>query len=363
MIPFADLKRQYKNLKSEIDSCIHECLKNTAFVGGNGILEFEKSFAEYIGVENCIACANGTDSIEILLKAMGIKERDEVLVPAISWISTSEAVSTIGATAVFIDIDPNNYTIDVNLIREKITPKTKAIIPVHLYGQPANMKAIMEISQEFNLKVLEDCAQAHGAKIEGQSVGTFGNAASFSFYPGKNLGAYGDAGCMITNDEDIARIARMIANHGQEGKHNHIIEGRNSRLDAMQAAILNVKLPYLNGWITRRNEIGKKYLKEIKNSKISTPVISNNEFHAFHLFVIRCDERDKLRKHLTDHGIGTSIHYPTALPYLECYRYMKHSPKDFPIAFEYQNKILSIPMFPELDNIEIEKVIQALNGF
>ena len=363
MIPFADLKRQYKNLKSEIDACIHDSLENTAFVGGNGIIEFEKSFSKYIGVEHCITCANGTDSIEILLKAMDITNGDEVLVPAISWISTSEAVSSLGALPVFVDIDPDNYTIDVKFIREKITPKTKAIIPVHLYGQPADMKAIMEIAHEFDLKVLEDCAQAHGAKIEGQLVGSFGDAASFSFYPGKNLGAYGDAGCMVSNNNEIATSARRIANHGQEGKHNHIIEGRNSRLDAMQAAILNVKLPYLNGWITRRNEIGKKYLKEITNLKISTPVISNSEFHAFHLFVIRSDERDKLRAYLKSHGIGTSVHYPTALPFLECYKPMKHTNKCFPVAFEYQNKILSVPMFTELTEGEIIKVIEVLNGF
>ena len=217
-------------------------METTSFIGGAQVVKFEKSFSEYIGSKYCIACANGTDSLEILLKALGIKEGDEVLVPAISWISTSEAVSSIGAIPVFVDIDPYNYTINVELIKNKITSKTRAIIPVHLYGQPADMKAIMEIANEFNLKVLEDCAQAHGAKIEDKMVGTFGDAASFSFYPGKNLGAYGDAGCMTTNDNNIARVARMIANHGQEGKHNHIIEGRNSRLDAIQASILNVKL-------------------------------------------------------------------------------------------------------------------------
>ena len=363
MIPFADLKRQYKNLKPEIDECIHDCLKNTAFIGGHGILEFEKSFSEFIGVQHCIACANGTDSIEILLKALGVKEGDEVLVPAISWISTSEAVSSLGAIPVFVDIDPYNYTINVELIKNKITSKTRAIIPVHLYGQPADMKAIMEIAHEFNLKVLEDCAQAHGAKIDDKMVGTFGDAASFSFYPGKNLGAYGDAGCMITNNKEIATSARRIANHGQEGKHNHIIEGRNSRLDAMQAAILNVKLPYLNAWITRRNEIGKKYVKEITNLKISIPVISNNEFHAFHLFVIRSDERDKLRTFLTDHGIGTSIHYPKALPFLACYSSLDYTEMDFPVAAQYQRKILSIPMFPELRDSEVNKVIRVLNDF
>ena len=363
MIPFADLKRQYINLKSEIDACIHESLENTAFIGGNGILEFERSFSEFIGVQHCIACGNGTDSIEILLKALGVREGDEVLVPAISWISTSEAVSSLGAIPVFVDIDPHNYTINVELIRTKITQKTKAIIPVHLYGQPADMRVIMEIADEFNIKVLEDCAQAHGAKISGKMVGSYGHAASFSFYPGKNLGAYGDAGCMITNDENIARVARMIANHGQEGKHNHIIEGRNSRLDAMQASILNVKLPYLKGWITRRNDIGNKYVKEISNVRLSTPILGNNEFHAFHLFVIRSKERDKLIAYLKENGIGTSIHYPKALPFIECYSRFNHEEIDFPIASQYQNEILSIPMFPELTDSEIDKIIRVINEF
>lgn len=363
MIPFADLKRQYQNLKSEIDECIQLSLDNTAFIGGLDIHEFENSFAKYLGVQHCISCANGTDSIEILLKAFGVGKGDEVIVPSISWISTSEAVSSLGAKPIFVDIHPKNYTIDSSLIKEKISSKTKAIIPVHLYGQPADMKTIMNIANEYKLKVLEDCAQAHGAQIENQMVGTFGHAASFSFYPGKNLGAYGDAGCMVSNNDDIATKARRIANHGQEGKHNHVIEGRNSRLDAMQAAILNVKLPYLTEWINKRNTIGKKYIKEITNPKIEVPTLNDSEHHAFHLFVIRSDARDRLRAYLKENGVGTSIHYPKALPFLACYDYLKHNKKDFPIANQYQDEILSIPMFPELETDEISKVIQLLNKF
>ena len=363
MIPFADLKRQYHDLKEEIDFSINDSLNNTAFIGGKSVSTFEKSFSEYIGVNHCIACANGTDSLEILLKAMGIKEGDEVLVPAISWISTSEAVSSIGGVPIFIDIDPNNYTINTKLIRQKITSKTKAIIPVHLYGQPADMRTIMSIAKDFNLKVLEDCAQAHGSKIDNQLVGTFGHSASFSFYPGKNLGAFGDAGCMVTNDYSIAKTARMIANHGQEGKHNHIIEGRNSRLDAIQATILNVKLPYLPKWIETRNNIGNRYLLGITNPNIKIPVVNKSYFHAFHLFVIRSDNREELISYLKENGIGSSIHYPTALPFLPCYNHMDHKQDDFPVAFEYQDKILSIPMFPELKDEEIQKVINVLNEF
>jgi len=363
MIPFADLKRQYQNLKEEIDSCINDSLNNTAFIGGKSVRRFEESYSEYIGVNHCIACANGTDSLEILLKAMGIKEGDEVLVPAISWISTSEAVSSIGGVPIFIDVDPYNYTINTELIRQNITSKTKAIIPVHLYGQPADMTTIMSIAKDFNLKVLEDCAQAHGAQIDDQLVGTFGHSASFSFYPGKNLGAFGDAGCMVTNDDAIAKTARMIANHGQEGKHNHIIEGRNSRLDAIQATILNVKLPYLPKWIETRNNIGNRYLLGITNPNIKIPVVNKSYFHAFHLFVIRSDNREELISYLKENGIGSSIHYPTALPFLPCYNHMDHKQDDFPVAFEYQDKILSIPMFPELKDEEIQKVINVLNEF
>ena len=363
MIPFADLKRQYQKLKEEIDSCINDALSNTAFIGGKPVITFEESFSKYIGVNHCVGCANGTDSIEILLNTLGIKEGDEVLVPAISWISTSEAVSSLGATPVFVDIDPSNYTIDVNQITAKITSKTKAIIPVHIYGQPADMKCIMQIAKDHNLKVLEDCAQAHGAKIDGKMAGSFGDASSFSFYPGKNLGAYGDAGCMVTSDDAIAKTARMIANHGQEGKHNHIMEGRNSRLDTIQASILNVKLPYLPKWIETRNDIGNRYLFEITNPNIKIPVVNKSYFHAFHLFVIRSDNREELISHLKENGIGTSIHYPTALPFLPCYNYMNHKQADFPIAYEYQDKILSIPMFPELKDDEIQKVINVLNEF
>jgi dTDP-4-amino-4,6-dideoxygalactose transaminase len=220
MIPFVDLNRQYLSIKSEMDDAIQSVINETAFIGGQRISEFENSFAQWLGTKHCIGCANGTDSIEILLNAMEVGTGDEVIVPAISWISTSEAVSSVGATPVFVDIHKDTYTIDISKLEKAITKDTKVIIPVHLYGQPADMMGILKIAEKHNLKVLEDCAQAHGAKINGQRVGTFGDAASFSFYPGKNLGAYGDAGGMVTNNDGIAKIARRIANHGQEGKHS-----------------------------------------------------------------------------------------------------------------------------------------------
>jgi dTDP-4-amino-4,6-dideoxygalactose transaminase len=363
MIPFVDLNRQYLSIKNEMDIAIQNVINETAFIGGYRISNFEKSFADWLGVKHCIGCANGTDSIEILLKSIGIGSGDEVIVPAISWISTSEAVSAVGANPVFVDIDAETYTIDVTKIQAVINKKTKAIIPVHLYGQPADMLGIMNIAEKYNLKVLEDCAQAHGAKINGQRVGTFGDAASFSFYPGKNLGAYGDAGGMVTNNDEIARIARRIANHGQEGKHNHISEGRNSRLDGIQAAVLSVKLPYLNKWVDARNDLALIYLDSINNTNFGLPKLKIGQDHAWHLFVIRTNKRDELKNYLKENGVETAIHYPTALPFLACYSDRGYKKFDFPIAFEYQQSILSIPMFPELEMDEIKKVISLLNEF
>jgi dTDP-4-amino-4,6-dideoxygalactose transaminase len=363
MIPFVDLHRQYLSIKNEIDDAIQLVINETAFIGGHRISTFEKSFADWLGVKHCIGCANGTDSIEILLKAMGIGSGDEVIVPAISWISTSEAVSAVGANPVFVDIDAETYTIDVTKIEAIINKKTKAIIPVHLYGQPADMMGILKIAKKHNLKVVEDCAQAHGAKINGQRVGTFGDAASFSFYPGKNLGAYGDAGGMVTNNDELARISRRIANHGQEGKHNHISEGRNSRLDGMQAAVLNVKLPHLNKWVDARNDLAMIYLDSINNTNFGLPKLKINQNHAWHLFVIRSNKRDELKNYLKENGVETAIHYPTALPFLKCYENRSFTSADFPVAHGYQSKILSIPMFPELEIDEIKKVISLLNEF
>jgi dTDP-4-amino-4,6-dideoxygalactose transaminase len=363
MIPFVDLHSQYITIKDEIDNAISDVIQNTAFIGGKKITEFEDAFAQWLGVKFCIGCANGTDSIEILLQAMDIGIGDEVIVPAVSWISTSEAVSSTGATPIFVDIDPLTFTIDVNKIEAALSNKTKAIIPVHLYGHPADMLTIMTLAKKYNLKVIEDCAQAHGATINGKNIGTFGDAASFSFYPGKNLGAYGDAGGMVTNNSDISKKARQISNHGQEGKHNHLIEGRNSRLDGLQAAILNVKLPYLNKWVNDRNKVGQRYLKSINPSKVELPSIKNGCVHAWHLFVIQSENRDELKKYFFENGVETAIHYPTALPFLKCYENRNFKASDYPLAYEFTNKILSIPMFPELNEDEQAKVIDLLNKF
>lgn len=361
-IPLVDLKAQYLSIKPDIDEAIASVISEAGFINGTHVKKFENDWARYLNIQYCVPCANGTDSIEILLKVMGIGAGDEVLVPAISWISTSEAVSNVGAVPVFVDIDPDYYTLDEQLIEAKITPKTKAILPVHLYGQPANMPAITQIAHHYNLKVLEDCAQAHGAEVDHKKVGTWGDCASFSFYPGKNLGAYGDAGCMVTNHEAIALKARMIANHGQTKKHHHEMEGRNSRLDGIQAAILSAKLPYLNQWTEARIKIAEAYSRLIDADKFHLPLIRPGAKHVFHVYVIRTTARNILMRELKELGIETAIHYPTALPFLAPYRHRGFTEKDYPVAAAYQQQILSLPLYPEMTNLMVQFVAETLNG-
>lgn len=361
IIPFVDLKSQYDSIQEHIKTALAEVISSSEFIGGHFVRKFETDFAGFLGVKHVVSCANGTDSLEILLKAYNVGIGDEVIVPAVSWISTSEAVSNVGATPVFVDIENDYYCIDITKIEEKISTKTKAIIPVHLYGQPADMPNIMRLSKKYNLIVIEDCAQAHNAKIENQIIGTWGHAASFSFYPGKNLGAYGDAGAMVTNDDFIAKKIRQIANHGQSTKHNHEIEGRNSRMDAIQAAVLSVKLNYLNDWTNKRVKNSELYCKYIL-SKNKVPKIRPSSNHVFHLFVVRVEKRDDVIKQLEKNNIQVSIHYPNALPFLECYKSYNHKVSDFPVSCEFVKQIVSLPMYPELTEEQIRYVSNKINN-
>ena len=363
-IPFVDLRAQYQSLKAEIDAAIHSVIEKTAFVGGFHVKEFETAFAQKYGVKHCVSCANGTDAIYITLKALGIGPGDEVITVANSWISTSETISQAGAKPVFVDIDPDYYHINPHKIEDKISPRTKAIIPVHLYGQPASLGEIKAVCENHGLFLIEDCAQSHFAIYNGQKVGTFGIAGTFSFYPGKNLGAYGDAGALITNDDEVAAKARMFANHGSSRKHQHEMEGINSRLDGIQAAILNVKLRYVDEWNLARHENALKYNDWLTGvAQIKTPKIRLNSFHIFHLYVIRTPYRDRLADYLKSKQIDTGIHYPTALPFLAAYKYLGHKPSDFPVAYQYQNEILSLPMFPELNDEQINYVVGSIKQF
>lgn len=278
-----------------------------------------------------------------------------------SWIATSEAVTSVGATPVFVDIHEDFYTIDPSRISEKISEKTKAIIPVHLYGLSSNMEAIIQMAKNYNLKVIEDCAQAHGATFKGQKVGTFGDISTFSFYPGKNLGAYGDAGAIVTNDKALARQCRMISNHGQQGKHNHLMEGRNSRMDTLQAAVLIVKLKRIDEWNRKRQNIAKAYKEHLDGSLIKIPQSPDPANHVYHVFGVQVKNREYIMKELAIRGINTQIHYPNALPFMPAYRHLKHKPEDFPVAFRLSQEELSLPMYPEIHGEKITYICDNLN--
>jgi dTDP-4-amino-4,6-dideoxygalactose transaminase len=361
-VPFTNLKLQYQILKSEIDNAISEVISEASFIGGKHVTTFEKKFAELIGVSHVVSCANGTDSLEIILKAWQIGPGDEVIVPAISWISTSESVCSVGAKPIFVDVDQNGL-IDISKISYAITSNKKAIIPVHLYGNSVNVQSIKEIVKNTGIKILEDCAQSHLSIFDGRTTGTIGDAGSFSFYPGKNLGAYGDAGAIVTNDSDLANLCRIFANHGQQGKHNHLINGRNSRLDGLQAAILNAKLPYLKKWTEQRIANAFKYKMFLEGCKdVVLPPITDDGSHVYHLFVIRVKDRNSLAEYLNSKGIETSIHYPNALVNLKPYSNICNT-NDFPVAMKFASEILSLPMFSELTEDQIKYVSDSVIEF
>lgn len=363
-IPFVDLKSQYLSIKSEIDNAIANVINETAFIGGKYVQEFENNFAKLYGVKHCISCANGTDSLYIIMKMLGIGDGDEVITVANSWISSSETITQTGAKPVFVDIHPQFYSINENLIEAAITPQTKAIIVVHLQGQMCNMDAIQSICANYNLWLIEDCAQAHFSEYKNKKAGTMGVAGSFSFYPGKNLGAYGDAGCIITNDDDLAEKCKMYARHGALIKHQHIIEGINSRLDGLQAAILNAKLPHILQWTEKRIANAAYYTQQLQNiPQVVTPMVREQSKHTFHLYIIRAQKRNELINFLKNKKIETAIHYPTALPFLKAYEYLHYTEKDMPVAAQYQQEILSLPLYPELSQEAITYVVNCIKEF
>jgi dTDP-4-amino-4,6-dideoxygalactose transaminase len=363
-VPFVDLESQYKTIKKEIDEAIHRVIDNTAFIGGNEVDQFEKNFEELYKVDHCVPVGNGTDSLYIIMKMLGIGFGDEVITPANSWISSSETITQTGAKPVFADIERDYFTIDPFHFEKLITERTKAIMPVHIFGQMCDMDAIMKIAEKHNLYVIEDCAQSHFSEFKCRRAGVIGNAGSFSFYPGKNLGAYGDAGAIITNNAELAEKCKMFARHGALKKHEHEMEGINSRLDGIQAAVLNVKLPHILKWTEQRiqnAELYEQYLSGI--DEIELPKVRKDSKHTFHLYVIRAQKRDKLANFLNSKNIQNAIHYPRILPNLPAYRYLKHSPGDFPVANKYEGQILSLPMYPELTEGMIKYIAEHIKDF
>lgn len=361
-VPFLDLHAQYLSIKPEIDKAIAAVIAESSFIRGPHVDKFEQEFAKAIGVAHCVSCANGTDALYIAMKGLGLRQGDEVITTAHSWISTSETITQAGGRVVFCDTEAVTFTIDPAQIESKITPRTVGIIPVHLFGQAADMGAIQEIAKKHNLWIIEDCAQAHLAKYKNQTVGTFGNAATFSFYPGKNLGAMGDAGCLVTNNLSLAEWAKLYARHG--GKGDHQIEGINSRLDGLQAAILSAKLLHLAKWTEERQRVANQYKKSLTNIPgLEIPIVAENRTHVYHLYVIRCDSRDDLKSHLAEKGVSTILNYPKALPFYPAYKHLGHEAKDFPQAFADQSRILSLPIFPEMTEGQTSYVTEQIQLF
>lgn len=363
MVKFLDLKSQYDSIKDEIDEAIKNVISQTAFIGGKYVEQFEQEFATYQQAQHCIGVANGTDALEIVIEALDLPKGSEIIVPANSFIASSESVTRSGHKVVFCDCDESNYTISIPSLKSKITPNTKAIIAVHLYGHPCDMDEIMALAKEHNLKVIEDCAQSHGAEYKGKRVGAIGDAGTFSFYPGKNLGAYGDGGAIVTSSDELAKKCKMIANHGRIEKYNHEFEGRNSRLDGLQAAILSVKLKHLDKWTEARIHIADYYLENLKDvDGIVLPKREDWAKQVYHLFVVRTETRDKLQQYLKDNDIQSGIHYPISLPKLKAYDYTGQSNEDF-FANKSDIQLLSLPIGEHLKQEELEEVVKVLKGF
>lgn len=363
-VPFAIFQPMHDEIREGLDAAYKRVMDRSYFIQGPECEAFENAFAEYCEAEYCVGVATGLDAIYLILRAMEIGNGDEVIVPSNTYIATALAVSYTGAKPVFVEPVIENYNIDVTKIEEKITNKTKAIIAVHLQGRAADMDAVNEIARKHKLKVIEDSAQAHGAKYKGRRVGTLSDAAAFSFYPGKNLGALGDGGCIVTNNKELADKVRALGNYGSDYKYHHIYKGTNSRLDEMQAAFLAAKLPHLDKWNEERRRIAKRYLDEIKNPLITLPVENCDEYeHIYHVFVIRCDRRDELEIYLAEQGIGTVKHYPIPMHMQECYRDLEMKEGSLPIAEEISRTVISLPMYYGMTEEDIEYVIQKVNEF
>jgi dTDP-4-amino-4,6-dideoxygalactose transaminase len=363
-VPFFDLKRQYHSIKNELDATIQQVMDSCRFVLGEKVISFEKEFASFCGTDLAVGVANGTDALRLALLACGIGKEDEVITVPNTFIATTEAISQTGAKIAFVDIDPQMYNTNVSQIEEKINERTRAIVPVHLFGQPSDMDPIMEIARKYNLKVIEDACQAHGGEYKGKKAGSIGDAGCFSFYPSKNLGAYGDGGILVTNDKEIAQRVKMLRDHGQMKKYEYLVEGYNSRLDEIQAAILRVKVNKLNEWNSLRRRNASIYNELSKDvDELITPFEAEYVKHVYHLYVIRTEKRDELQKWLTSKGIGTGLHYPVPLHLQEAYQYLGYRKGDFPKAEECAKQILSLPMFPELTGEEIEKVVSEIKAF
>lgn len=363
-VPFANFLPMHNEIRKDLDKAFSKVLEKSYFIQGEECRKFEEEFAAYCGAKYCVGVATGLDALWLILRAMEIGKGDEVIVPSNTFIATALAVSFVEAKPIFVEPTIETYNIDVTKIEEKINDNTKAIVAVHLQGRAADMDVVNKIAKKYNLKVIEDSAQAHGTTYKGKKIGSLSDAAGFSFYPGKNLGALGDAGCVVTNDKELANKVRALGNYGSDYKYHHIYQGTNSRLDEIQAAFLRAKLPHLDKWNNERKRIAEKYLNGIKNPLVKLPLASTDEYeHIYHVFVIRCDKRAELEKYLNDNGIGTVKHYPIPMHLQDAYKELGLQQGDLPIAEEISNTVLSIPMYYGMTDEEIEYVIEVINKF
>lgn len=363
IVKFVDLARQYQTIKADVDSAIARVLARTDFILGDDVQRFEEEFAHYCEAKYAVGVDNGTAALEMALRAVGIGPGDEVLVPVNTFMASASAVSFTGATPIFVDIDPATYNIDVQQIERRITPRTRAIMPVHLYGQPAEMDAIMSLAERYHLYVVEDACQAHGARYKDRAVGGIGHVAAFSFYPGKNLGAYGDAGAVVTNDPEITERIKIMRNCGQREKYNHVTLAYNHRLDTLQAAVLRVKLRHLDEWNAARRDWACLYDQLLADVGVVTPSTLPDVAHVYHLYVIQASERSYLQAYMTGQGFATGIHYPTPLHLQPAYKQLNYHAGDFPVAEKCAPLILSLPMFAELQAQEVEAVVDCVRSF
>lgn len=365
-IPLVDLKAQYAALENEMVAAVRRVMARCDFILGEAVSEFEKKFAEYVGVKHCVGVASGTDALSLALRAVGIEEGDEVLVPANTFIATALAVTQVGAKPVLVDVRPDTYNIDIDQLEASCTDRTRAIIPVHLYGQPAEMDAILAFAEKHGLVVIEDACQAHGAVYKGKRCGSIGVIGCFSYYPGKNLGAYGDGGAITTSDDTLEERLVMLRNYGQKVKYEHLMKGGNSRLDTIQAAILNVKLKRLDEWTHARVRNALLYEKYLGNvEELMLPAFDKKaEFsHVFHLYVVRAKRRDKLLGFLNEKGVSCGIHYPIPIHLQEAYADLEYSEGNFPVTEKAAREILSLPMYPELSEDQISYVADNIKEF
>lgn len=360
-VPFIDLPAQFRALQPEIDRALEPIFQSTGFILGPAVAQFEEAFAQYINGKYCVSLNSGTAALHLALMALDIGPGDEVITAANTFIATAEGISFVGATPRFVDADPVTYNIDVSKIESAITSRTRAIIPVHLYGQPADMDAILEIASKHNLKVIEDACQAHGAVYKGTRVGTASDVSCFSFYPGKNLGAAGDGGAIVTNNARIADKVRLLRDHGSRKKYEHEIVGHNFRLDTLQAAILNVKLPHLDDWNNARKKHAEYYGRKLSGApNVVTPVIAPGVESVFHLYVVQVPNRRQVQDAMSDAGVQTGIHYPVPIHLQPAYKELGLEAGDFPVAEELSGKILSLPMYAELTESQQDRVIDVL---